>query len=268
MIVELWNTLLDLLPGDWELFKEWPFWRFLLLGLWLSAKIAGFAIVLSLIIGVLMSVARLAPLRPVRWAAATYVETFRATPLLLLMFFVFFGAGRVDASWLLNFPGGSSVVDDVGNLQPMPSAIVALTLYNSAVVAEIMRAGILSISRGIIEAGRALGLTYLQTMWHIAIPMTLRRMAPGIVSQLVTLFKDTSLASTISIEELLRRGRLIYETPRYSNAIEVLTVVALMYFIPCYILSLIAQRLEQSPDDRRGRGLRDRFAFLRGPRDA
>ena len=250
MIIDAWGAFIDLLPGDWEIFKRWPFWRFLLEGLWVSARIALFSIIFSLIVGILMSVARLAPLRPVRWLATTYVEGFRATPLLLLIFLVFFGGGRIDADWLLNVPGGSSIVDQSGRIKGIPAAVVALSLYNSAVVAEIMRAGILSISRGIIEASRALGLSYLQSMRYIAVPIALRRMAPGLVSQLITLFKDTSLASVIAVEELLRRGRLIYDQPLYANPIEVLTVVGLMYFIPCYALSLIAQRLERGPDQR------------------
>jgi putative glutamine transport system permease protein len=129
--------------------------------------------------------------------------------------------------------------------------VLALTFYNSAVVAEIMRAGILSISKGIIEAARAIGLTYLQSMRYIGVPIALRRMSPGLVSQLITLYKDTSLASVISVFELLRRGRILFDTPTYLNpTMEVLTVVAMMYFFPCYALSLVAQRLEKGPEAR------------------
>jgi putative glutamine transport system permease protein len=233
--------------AGFEPFTHWPIWRFLLEGLWLSVQIALYAITFSVIIGVFMSVLRLAPSRPLRWFAATYVEVFRATPLLLLLFFIFFGATRVDLSFLEDIPLLKTIVDDSGHLDRIPAAIAALTLYNSAVVAEIMRAGILSISKGILEAARALGLNYLQSMRYVAMPIALRRMTPGLVSQLVTLYKDTSLASILSILELLRRGRIIYDNPAYNNTIEVLLVVSLMYFIPCYALSLLAQRLEQAP---------------------
>lgn len=272
MAADIWGAFLDFLPGEWSIFKEWYIWNFLFHGLWLSVKIAGWSIALSMIIGITMAVGRLAPLRPVSWLAATYVETFRATPLLLLLFFVFFGAARVDAGWLLNIPLGGNIVDSQGHLDRVPAAVIALTLYNSAVVAEIMRAGILSISKGIVEAARALGLSYLQAMRYVAVPIALRRMAPGLVSQLITLFKDTSLAAVISIAELLRRGRIIYENPGYNLTyghgngitIEVLTVVALLYFIPCYALSLIAQRLEKGPSQRAGARTGGGFlAFLR-----
>ena len=231
-------------------FTDWPIWRFLLEGLWLSVRIALYAIVLAIIIGMVMAVGRLAPSRPLRWLAGAYVEVFRATPLLLLLFFIFFGAGRLDLSFMLGKPLLSGIVDDRGHLDRIPAAVGALTLYNSAVVAEIIRAGILSISKGIIEASRALGMTYLQSMRHVALPMALRRMAPGLVSQLITLFKDTSLASILSIFELLRSARQIYDSPQYNNTIEVLLVVSMMYFIPCYALSLLAQRLEQGPEIR------------------
>ncbi|HXH21978.1 MAG TPA: amino acid ABC transporter permease [Dehalococcoidia bacterium] len=239
-----------ILGAGFEPFLDWPIWRFLLEGFWLTVRIAGYSIFLALVIGITMAVGRLAPIRPVSLASATYVEVFRATPLLLLIFFVFFGAGRLEVAWVRNLPLGSEVVDAQGHILPIPSVVIALTLYNSAVVAEITRAGILSISRGIIEASRSLGLTYLQSMRHVAIPMAVRRMAPGLVSQLVTLFKDTSLASILSIPELLRRGKLIYDNPLYANALETLTVVAIMYFIPAYCLSLIAQRLERGPEQR------------------
>jgi putative glutamine transport system permease protein len=249
-----WSSFLDLLPGNWDAFKYWYVWRFLLQGLWISVQIGVIAIIISGVIGVLMSVGRLSPVPIVRVLSTTYIETFRATPLLLLFFFVFFGAGRFNTSSLQDVPLASWFVDDrSGDLTTKAAAIIALSLYNSAVVAEILRAGILSISKGTIEASRALGLTYLQSMRFVAVPMALRRMAPGLVSQLITLYKDTSLAALISLEELLRRGRLLYENPAYSNeTIEILTVIALFYFIPNYALSLVAARLEQGPETRGG----------------
>jgi putative glutamine transport system permease protein len=226
-----------LAQAGWEPFGQWPIWQFLLLGLAVTVRIAVTSIALSLVIGVVLATGRLAPFRLIRLAAGTYVEVFRATPLLLLLFFVFFGSARTSLQ-----------------LDAITAAVVALTLYNSAVVAEIVRAGINSISRGVLEAGRALGLSYLQLMGYIAMPMALRRMSPGLVSQLVTLFKDTSLVSILGVLELVRRARLIYEQPKYADAIEVLFVVSLMYFIPAYLLSLLAQHLERGPHTRTAAG--------------
>ena len=236
--------------AGWEPFTSWPIWRFLLEGFWLSVQIAAIAIALSIVVGIVMAVGRLAPARPLRWLCGAYIEVLRATPLLLLLFIVFFGGGRLELDFLRELPVFSLAVDDAGHLNPVPSAIIALALYNSAVVAEVVRAGILSIPRGILEAARALGLTYLQSMGLVALPIALRRMSPGLVSQLITLFKDTSLVSILGITELLRHGRIIYEQPLYANAVETLTVVAILYFIPCYALSLLAQRLEKGPEAR------------------
>lgn len=219
--------------AGWEPFTRWAIWRFLFDGLVLALEMAAISMLLSMLVGVVMAVARLARPRIIRWPAMVYVETFRAMPLLLLIFFVFFGSARTPLK--------------IGSVT---AVVIALTLYNSAVVAEIIRAGILSISRGVIEASRALGLSYLQSMTYVAIPIALRRMAPGVVSQLITLFKDTSLASVLSILELSRSARVIYDTPTYGNPVEVLTVVAAMYFIPSYALSLLAQRLEAGPERR------------------
>ena len=194
-------TVEFLAGAGWEPFKHWPIWRFLLYGLWLAIKIAGASIAISLAIGIVMAVGRLAPVRLVRWLASTYVEVFRATPLLLLLFFVFFGVGA----------GRTGEGVDAGHLERIP-AVAALSLYNSAVVAEIMRAGIDSISHGIIEAARALGLTYLQSD-------ALRRGSrwpcggwPRASSASSSRCLRTRRSSASSaVVELLRRGRLIYD---------------------------------------------------------
>jgi aspartate/glutamate/glutamine transport system permease protein len=243
-------TTVVLSGAGFEPFTDWAIWHFLLQGLWLSVQIALYSIFLSIIVGTVMAVGRLSSVKALRWMAATYVEVFRATPLLLLLFYIFFVAGRIDLGALVGIPVFSVLVDDRGHLDRVPAAVTALMLYNSAVVAEILRAGILSISKGILEASRAVGLTYLQSMRYVALPIALRRMAPSLVSQLITLFKDTSLASILSIFELLRRARQIYDSPVYSNTLEVLLVVSVIYFIPCYALSLLAQRLEQGPETR------------------
>ena len=243
-------TTLATQGAGFEPFTDWAIWRFLLDGFWLSVQMALYAAVLSIIVGTLMAVGRLSPTRLISRFAAAYVEVFRATPLLLLIFFIFFGAGRLDLTSFADIPVISALIDDRGHIDRVPAVIIALTLYNSAVVAEILRAGILSISKGILEASRAVGLTYLQSMRYVGLPMALRRMAPGLVSQLITLFKDTSLASILSIFELLRSARQIYDSPLYNNTLEVLLVVSVMYFIPCYGLSLLAQRLEQGPETR------------------
>jgi His/Glu/Gln/Arg/opine family amino acid ABC transporter permease subunit len=105
--------------------SEWLIWRFLLEGLCISVQIALFAILLSLAAGAMMALGRLSPNRPMRWLAGTHVEVFRATPLLLLTFFVFFGVGRVDLGFLHSVPMLDGVVDARGDLQPIPAVVSA-----------------------------------------------------------------------------------------------------------------------------------------------
>jgi ABC-type amino acid transport system permease subunit len=128
--------------------------------------------------------------------------------------------------------------------------MIGLTIYTSAVLSEIVRAGVLSIPRGEVEAARSLGLTYGQTMRRVVLPQALSRMAPAIVSQLITLVKDTSLASILAVQELVGSARVLFNF--YGNPIETLFVAACIYFAICYSLSQISRRLEagRSPEQR------------------
>ena len=209
----------------WEPLTQWAIVKFLLLGLVATLKVAAVSMVLVMAVGALMALGRLARNAPVRWLAGVYVEFFRAVPLLLLIYFSARGLPRLDvdlsAFWYLVF---------------------GLVAYNSAVLAEIFRAGILSLDRGQTEAAYAVGLSYWQTMSFVVIPQALRRMVPAIVSQLVTLLKDTSLGFVLPYEELLRRGEITGEFTR--NPLQVLVFVALLYIAVNASLSQVARRLE------------------------
>jgi glutamate transport system permease protein len=177
------------------------------------------------VFGSLLALGRLARNAPTRWLSGGWVEIFRAVPLLLLIYFSARGLPRlgVDAPafWYVVF---------------------GLTLYNSAVLAEIFRAGILSLDRGQSEAAEALGLSYWQTMLLVVIPQAFRRMIPAIVSQLVTLLKDTSLGYVITYEELLRRSRSTGEF--FRNPLQATALVAVVYIAVNMTLSRVARRLE------------------------
>lgn len=209
----------------WEPLTQWAILKFLLLGLVATLKVAAVSMVLVMVVGGLMALGRLARNAPVRWLAGAYVELFRAVPLLLLIYFSARGLPRLDvdlsAFWYLVF---------------------GLVAYNSAVLAEIFRAGILSLDRGQTEAAYAIGLSYWQAMAFVVVPQAVRRMVPAIVSQLVTLLKDTSLGFVLPYEELLRRGEITGEFAR--NPLQVLVVVALLYIAVNASLSQVARRLE------------------------
>jgi glutamate transport system permease protein len=214
----------------WSRFARWSTWRFLFGGLANTVKAAGTAMLLALVVGMLFALGRLARNPVVRSGAGVYVEVFRSYPLVLLVFFA------------------PKLFDQVGfEVEAYWSLVVALAIYNSAILAEIFRAGILSLDRGQPEAAAALGLTYWQQMGFVIVPQAVRRMTPAIVSQLVTLLKDTALGAFIFYEELLRRGRTIGQGrfPDFPpNPLQALLVVAALYVVVNFALSRVARRLE------------------------
>jgi len=228
MVVVALNRLSDrgqLEAGLWEPFTEWAVVKFLLSGLGTTLKVAAVAMIGAVVVGASMALARLARARLVRVVAAAYVEFFRSVPLYLLIAFCGFGLPRsgldIPVFWAL---------------------VLALTLYNSAILGEVFRAGILSLDRGQSEAAYSLGLGYWQSMRLVVVPQAVRRMVPAIVSQLVTLLKDTSLGVVILLEELLRRTQILGEF--YDNILPATIVAAAVYIVINYSLSQVARRLE------------------------
>jgi len=193
-----------------------------------TLRAAVVAMVLSMVIGAFLAAGRLSDHALVRAPVNVVVQFFRGIPLLLLIFFVFLGLPRLGI-----------------NLDLFWSLVVGLTAYNMAVLAEIFRAGILSIDRGQSEAGYALGLRKSQVMRLVLVPQAVRRMLPAIVSQLVTLLKDTSLGFVIGYFELLRQGRSIVEFlgPRYG--LQIYVAVAVVYIAVNLSLSMLARYLDK-----------------------
>ncbi len=198
---------------------------FLFEGLLNTIRAAFVAAALSIAAGFLLALGRLAQNAPLRWLCRTYVELFRSIPLLIMIFAAFFGLPElgIDVSRYL-------------------ALVLALAAYNSAVLAEIFRAGILSLDRGQTEAAQAIGLRYWQQMRIVILPQAVRRMIPAIVAQLATITKDTALGFVIGYEEFLRRGQNFAEFA--NNLLPSYIFVAIIYFILIYVLSRLARRLE------------------------
>jgi glutamate transport system permease protein len=211
--------------AKWRPFTQWSVMMFFLIGLRTTIEVALVSMVGAMAIGAVMALARLSRTRPVRWVAVAYIEFFRGVPLVLLIFFCALGLPRygvrLSLFWYL---------------------VLGLTVYNSAVLAEIFRAGILSLDRGQTEAAYSLGMGYWQSMLLVIVPQAARRMIPAIVSQLVTLLKDTSLGAAIAFEELLRRSRINGEF--FQNKLQSLFVAAVLYIVINFALSRLASRLE------------------------
>jgi len=211
--------------GKWTVLVRPEVLRFLLAGLVNNLKSAAPALLLALIAGTILALGRLSRNLVVRLLAGTYVQFFRAMPLLILIIFTYFGMPKLGI-----------------NLSPYSALVVGLTVYNAAVLGEIFRAGILSLDRGQSEAASAIGLRHWQAMRLVILPQAFRRMIPTIVSQSVTLLKDTSLGFTITFEELLRRGEITGAF--YKNPLQAFVAVAVLYLIVNFSLSRLARHLE------------------------
>jgi len=219
----------------WEPLTQGAVIRFLLNGLLATLQVASVAMVLAMVLGMVLALGRLARASAVRLLAAAYVELFRGFPLLLLILF----AGLALPKYGVDLPVFWYLV-------------LALVAYNGAILGEIFRAGILSLDRGQTEAAHALGFSYWQSMLIVVVPQAVRRMVPAIVSQLITLLKDTSLGFVIVYPELLRRARNTGEF--YQNPLQSLFVAALLYIAVNLLLSRVARRLEIRQRRRYGAG--------------
>ncbi|NYT84724.1 amino acid ABC transporter permease [Pollutimonas harenae] len=189
----------------------------------------------GLILGTLLAMCRLSGIKPLAWAAGTYVNLLRALPLILVIFWFYFLVPYIGA-WLT----GASRPVAVGGFT---SALVTFTLFEAAYFCEIMRAGIQSVPRGQHSAGYALGLTYWQVMGKVVLPQAFRNMTPILLTQTIVLFQDTSLVYVLSLTDFL--GAAVKVAQRDGRLIEMYMFVALVYFIMSYAASLLVRHLRQ-----------------------
>ena len=209
----------------WEPFFQASTWTFLGEGLLVTLTVGGIALVASLAISVPLGMARAELRGPLGWLVSAWIELVRATPILAILVIVFLGLPRVGV-----------------RLEALQAATVGLIIYNSAVLAEILRAGIASIPKGEVEAARSLGMGYPSTMRFVVLPQAVARMTPAIVSQLITLIKDTSLAFILGAQELVGYGRSFFNF--YGNIMETYVVIGMIFFLILYPLSRLSRRLE------------------------
>ena len=199
----------------WKPFTQGSTWTdYILPGVQHTLEAAAVAMVLSLVFGLLFAVGRLSDHWWLRIPAGAVVEFFRAVPLLLMMFFIFFGLPYLTHKPMSNFW----------------AVVIALTLYNGSVLAEAFRAGVRSVPRGQGEAAYAIGMRKGQVMIQILLPQAARAMLPVIVSQLVVLVKDTALGYIISYSELLQLG-VNNLSANFANVVQAAIVAALIYIL-------------------------------------
>jgi glutamate transport system permease protein len=190
-------------------------------------RAAGIAGALTLVIGLLLALGRLSRHRWIRVPSVAWIEFFRGFPLILLILF----------PYLL-------VPVYLAPINPLWYLVIGLTLYNSAVMAEIYRAGVLSLDRGQREAAYAVGLTHGQAMRIVILPQAIRRMVPLLLTQLVILFKDSTLGVVVTFPDMLRRAETMGSfEPRV--VFQAMVVAAVMFFLASFILSRLVALLER-----------------------
>lgn len=199
----------------------------LLTGAAVTVQITALSVLIGIIIGLFVGIARISTYRVVHLIAAVYVDFLRGTPLLVQIFLVYFALPVVTGQ----------------RIDPFVAAIAACSINSSAYVAEIFRAGIQSIDAGQMEAGRSLGMTWAQTMRYIIVPQAARRVIPPLGNEFIALLKDSSLVSVIGFEELTRRGQLIIA--RTYASLEIWLCVAIIYLVMTVSISRLVAWLER-----------------------
>lgn len=235
------NSKFELAPSKWKPFFRGDLWANILLpALLQTLRAAALSLVIALPVGALLGLGRLSDHVFIRWPCAVVVEFFRAIPVLLMMVFA-----TVIYTAL-----------DVGSpeTRPLYSVVTGLVLYNGSVLAEVFRAGVLSLPRGQTEASLAIGLRKTQMLWIILLPQALTVMLPAIVSQLVVIVKDTALGGQLLVAypELLRSARNV--TALYSNSVATYIVIAVIFIVINFALTSLAHWLERKMRNRRGGG--------------
>jgi His/Glu/Gln/Arg/opine family amino acid ABC transporter permease subunit len=193
-----------------------------------TLRLAVPAIALGFLLGIVVGLARLAPTRWVRVPATVYVEFFRGVPLVMIIFWFWFIIPQ-----LLRLP-----------LPEYGVALTAFVVFEAAYFGEIVRAGVQSVPRGQVEAATALGLTGAQAMRFVVLPQALRNMVPSLVTQMIVLFKDTSLASIIGYVDLTKAAQIVNN--REIRPFQLYLFIAVIYWIFTYSMSRAAHRFERS----------------------
>ena len=191
-----------------------------------TLRLAVPAIVLGFALGILVGLARLASAPWIRLPATAYVEFFRGVPLVMVIFWIWF------------------IIPQVLRL-PVPEYGVALTafvIFEAAYFGEIVRAGVMSVPRGQVEAAHSVGLSGVQTMTAVVLPQALRNMVPSLVTQMIVLFKDTSLASIIGYVDLTKAAQIVNN--REIRPFELYLFIAVVYWMFAYSMSRVARRFE------------------------
>ncbi|MGM7668778.1 amino acid ABC transporter permease [Microbacterium sp. A93] len=222
----------QLAPDKWVNALNANAWtNYYLPGLQFTLQASGIAVITALVFGLVFGFLRLAPFAIIRAISGVIIEFFRAVPVLVMMFFLYFFFARVVA------PAGLMASSDAAYY----GVIVGLTLYNGAVIAELVRSGVKSLPKGQREAAAAVGMTNNQSLRLVEVPQALTAMLPSLLSQFVVILKDSALGYLIGFYELLQYSRQLGSG--YSNIFQTLVIAALIFIVLNFILTWLATKL-------------------------
>lgn len=206
---------------------SWLNFGFLFKGLAVTLYISLVSIVLSFILGSVLGIIRYSKIKFISAAVGFVIDLVRNLPLLLIIFFTYFGMPKIGY-----------------RPSAITSAIIAMTIFESSMLAEIVRSGIQSVSEGQMEGARSTGMSFVQALWHIILPQAYRHMIPTIIGQFVSLIKDTSLATIIVVPELMQHAQVIYGQ-NANYIVPMFAALTLLYFIICFTLSMAGSYLHK-----------------------
>ena len=250
-----WHLIPDYILRYREDQEVW-FANLLLQGLMATVRISIYASVLALVLGTVLGIARTAENLTVRMLARTYLELLRNIPpvVIVFIFFFFLSQQLIDAlnlnQWAREIARGDNAAvwefffGDMRRFPALVSGVIVLALFESAFVGEIVRAGIQSVPKGQREAARSIGMSRFQEMRYVVLPQAFKKIVPPMANQFITLIKDSSIISLISVQELTFKTVELVASTRLI--FEAWITTALFYFVICFSLSMLFRRLEKT----------------------
>jgi polar amino acid transport system permease protein len=250
-----WHLIPDYILRYRDDRQEW-FANLLLQGLFATIRISIYASILALILGTILGVARCSENLTMRLLARTYLELLRNIPpvVIIFIFFFFLSQQLIDAlnlnAWSRDIARGDNAgiweffFGEMRRFPSLISGVIVLAMFEAAFVGEIVRAGIQSVAKGQREAARAIGMTSFQEMRYVVMPQALRKVVPPMANQFISLIKDSSIISLISVQELTFKTVELVASTRLI--FEAWLTTAAFYFILCFGLSMLFRKLEKS----------------------
>lgn len=212
---------------DWEVITSGKYFEWLLSGFSTTVQLSAVSIALAFLLGLVIAVMRMSRVLPIRWIACAYLEFFRNTPLLVQMFFWYFGSYKLLPQAINEWLAKTNF--------EFTAAVIALTIYTSAFIAEDIRSGVRSIPKGQMEAARSSGLSYIRAMQYVILPQAVRIIIPQLTNQFLNLTKNSSLAMTIGVAELTYQAR---QVESYTfRGYEAFTAATLVYLCLSLIIT-------------------------------